>query len=194
MLLLTPRPGPAVCFQPFRKRGPKISTNTLYEPKIALEKGTGYVGWGAVGDELFFPHVDSCCALAVVLDNKSLVGGHVPLQWGGMEDMNAGANMKKIYDLIDVTRRNHVGNRAVTGIIAVGPAHWTIPYGVILKNFDPDYAMEFPALRIDTQATANGVDVTIKSTVGGVTVDVVDFKSKLPKSYAMPDDSVNKTF
>lgn len=171
-----------------------MSTNTLYEPKIAQEKGTGYVGWGNLGDELFFPHVDSCCALAVVLDNHCIIGGHVPLQWGGMDDMNAAANMKKIYNLIDVTRRNHVGGRTVAGIIAVGPSHWTIPYGAILREFDPTYSLEFPALRIDTTATLNGVDVTIKSTGGGVAVEVVDFKTKRSKSYPMPDETENKDF
>ncbi|MES2297926.1 MAG: hypothetical protein V4582_12845 [Pseudomonadota bacterium] len=147
-----------------------------------------------MGDELFFPHVDSCCALAVVMADKSMVGGHIPLQWGGMDDMDAATNMQKIYDLIDVTRRNHAGGKAVAGIIAVGPAHWTIPYGVVLAKFDPDYSMEFPALRVDTQRTANGVDVTIRSTVGKFVVDVVDFKTKEAKSYDMPDDSVSKTF
>lgn len=171
-----------------------MTTKTLYEPKIAHEKGTEYVEWGAPGDVLFFPHVDSCCALAVVMDDHSMVGGHVPLQWGGMEDMNAAGNMQKVYDLIDTARRNHGGGRAVTGIIAVGPAHWTIPYGVILKDFDPTYSMEFPALRVDTQSTKNGVDVTITSTGTGVVVEVQDCTTQFIKTYPMPDDLENKTF
>ena len=80
------------------------------------------------------------------------------------------------------------------GIIAVGPFHWTAPYSVIQGNFDPGFTLDFPSLRVDTQKTANGADVTIKVTAAGIVVKVKDFKTAAVKRYQMPTDTQDATF
>ena len=171
-----------------------MTKSTLYEPSIATEKSLDYVDSAVVGDELFFPHVDTCCALAAVLSNGTVVGGHVPLLWGGTNNGDAAANMPRVWGRLETLRRAINGPPTVAGIIAIGPAHWTKPYSIVQANFDPDFMLEFPSLRIDTQKTANGADVTIKVAASGLVIEVKDFKTGVAKEYAMPTDTSSVTF
>ena len=167
---------------------------TLYEPTIAAEHQADYVGSAAVGSKLFFPHVDTCCALAAVLSNGTVVGGHVPLLWGGPNDGDAATNMQRVWGRLGTLRQAINGPPTVVGIIAVGPFHWTAPYSVIQGNFDPGFTFDFPSLRVDTQQAANGADVTIKVTGAGIVVKVKDFKTAAVKRYQMPTDTQDATF
>ena len=40
-----------------------------------------FVQHARAGDQLYFPHVDSCMAIVWILDDGSAVGGHVPVVW-----------------------------------------------------------------------------------------------------------------
>ncbi len=175
-------------------KGAEMPRITLYEPSIAAEQQLDYFGSAGVGDKLFFPHVDTCCALAAVLSNGTVVGGHVPLLWGGNNNGDAATNMPRVWGRLDTLRQAINGPPAVVGIIAVGPAHWTKPYSVVQANFDPDFMLAFPSLRVDTQKTANGADVTIKPTAAGLVIKVKDFKTGLVKRYQMPTDTTDEMF
>ena len=60
----------------------------ILEPGKAIPANRGYAGVGDPGDELFFPAVDSCCAVAAILEDGTLIGGHLGAQWPGEKDKN----------------------------------------------------------------------------------------------------------
>ncbi len=46
-------------------------------------------------DRLIFPHVDSCMALCLLLNNQQMVGGHVPMQLGQGAPLAPAANAQR---------------------------------------------------------------------------------------------------
>jgi hypothetical protein len=96
----------------------------LMEPGKAIEQGRGYVGVTDPSDasEIFFPHVDSCLALALILDNKRLIGGHVPQQWPGQRVTDMNYCVKKIIDLMDAELNRVKGN--IERLIMAGDSAW----------------------------------------------------------------------
>ena len=171
-----------------------MPTNILYEPMIAREKGLGYVGWMDRAGELFFPHVDTCCAVAVAFENNAIIGGHVPLVWGPKDGANASGNFKRIFDLIEVTRQNHVSKSKVRCLYAVGPEHWRRPFSDTLAKYDPAFSLEFPALQVMTDSTANGADVRLTTDLKTVSLTVIDFKTKAAKTYETPEETEEMRF
>ncbi len=76
------------------------------------------------GDELIFPHVDVCIAVACVLSNGTIVGGHIPYMFGDetkvsknpqrksarrvLEDMSEHVGTKKVAILITLSDKDHI--------------------------------------------------------------------------------------
>ena len=95
----------------------------LLEPGEAIPKGSGYVGVTDSSDasEIFFPHVDSCLALVLILNNKRLIGGHVPQEWpGNKPDLKF--CIKKIIDLMHA-QFEEVGGE-IERLIMAGDSAW----------------------------------------------------------------------
>lgn len=96
----------------------------ILEPGLALSKGRGYVGLTDADDaaELVFPHVDSCLALALLLDNKRLLGGHVVAQWPGMASEDRHFSILQIISLMDANL-GLAGGKPVRLVLA-GHGNW----------------------------------------------------------------------
>lgn len=96
----------------------------ILEPGLALEQGRGYCGLTdpGPGAELVFPHVDSCLAMALILDNGCLVGGHVAAQWPGMKDTNRRFCIERIIALMDALKAQAHGNLAF--LVLAGHGSW----------------------------------------------------------------------
>lgn len=85
-----------------------MDTYYCVEPAWVADYGkprTAYKHLVPKTDELLFPHVDSCMAIAFVLEDDRMVGGHVSFQWDEFgepnEEMNVAAmvaEMKQLYD------------------------------------------------------------------------------------------------
>ena len=138
----------------------------LLEPGEAIPAGRGYVG---VTDpsphaELFFPHVDSCLALALILTNNQLIGGHVPQQWFGEKGKNLGGSIKKVVDLM-VANQLRVGGE-VKLLIAAGHGNWWhddagTEVGTAMAQWGGE--SNYMGVVTDEQAP-KGVDVLVKPT------------------------------
>jgi hypothetical protein len=143
----------------------------LKEPKLC-GAGEGYVGHtSSPTDYLFFAHVDTCCALVFKLANGQFVGGHIPAQWGSSqkEPINRAGNAKKICQLMDVTRRNHVNDSPITGIVVLGDMRsgWGKTIDNLLQGeeirdfyFDDAFFPRIPALYVDS-TKGGGVDMYV---------------------------------
>jgi hypothetical protein len=120
-----------------------------------MQHGRGYVGLTDAGAnaEIVFPHVDTCLALALILDNNRLIGGHVSTQWPGMPHEDHHFCIERIIALMDANLEQ-AGGKIVRLILAghgnwwhanfnteVGTAmaHWDdVPYfGVVTDNNAP---------------------------------------------------------
>lgn len=96
----------------------------VLEPGLALAQGRGYVGLTDAGAnaELVFPHVDSCLALALILDNNRLIGGHVATQWPGMKEQDRHFCIERIIALMDANHEQAGG--AISVLILAGHGNW----------------------------------------------------------------------
>lgn len=136
----------------------------LLEPGEAIPAGRGYVGVTdpSPDSELVFPHVDSCLALALILTNNQLIGGHVPQQWFGEKGKNLGGSIKKIVDLM-VANQLRVGGK-VDLLIAAGHGNWWhadagAEVGAAMAQWGGDG--DYMGVTTDEQAP-KGVDVVVK--------------------------------
>jgi hypothetical protein len=106
-----------------KQPGDQTMDHTLYEPKEALERNKAYAVVAKADDTLTFPHVDSCLAMVLRLDDDTVLAGHVPQQWAGMPGVAKEQCYKKMLALLEANRKRHGDHKAVH-MIAVGPNDW----------------------------------------------------------------------
>ena len=168
---------PLKILESLAKKGP--NTVEVLEPGKAIPSGRGYVGIAKADGELLFPYVDSCCAIAIVLEDGTMIGGHMGAQWPGEASMNYDANAKRIVSLMDANRRR-LGGKTVTTVITLY-AHssdtWQEAVSAAWSMWGPENVLD-----IDTNKSG-GVDVIVSAT-GIVVRRLTD---NLEKKYPVPD-------
>lgn len=153
---------------------------TLYEPALATN-GKAYAGWAEPGDELFFPHVDTCCAV-LIYGNHAVVGGHMGSQLPTMAAPNYDMAGRYVWELVlaNHQRLNTVaeGCRVVT----IGESNW---YDTAVKAI---WSAATPtgmlALRTTEKFCAHGVDIV--ATLDKITI--CPCGSSQSFEFAVPDD------
>lgn len=139
----------------------------LLEPGEAIPKSRGYVGVTDPSEtsEIFFPHVDSCLALVLILDNNRLIGGHVPQQWPGQGVPNLNFCVKKIIDLMDAELKRVGGT--IQRLIMVGDRAW----------FHADRGTEANTAMAQWEQYENWIQLSVEPQGGGGTDVSVTRKS-----------------
>lgn len=95
---------------------------SLYEPALAVG-GKAYAGWANEDDELYFPHVDSCCALVIVGD-KAAVGGHMGSQLPNAADPNYDIAGRYVWELVLANHRRLNSPDGPCTVITIGESNW----------------------------------------------------------------------
>jgi len=95
---------------------------TLHEPAEATN-GKAFAGQANPGDELFFPHVDSCCALIIVGD-KVAVGGHMAAQLPGSEKTDHEAAGRHVWTQVLANHQRLNTPGASCTVVTVGESNW----------------------------------------------------------------------
>lgn len=152
---------------------------TLYEPALAVG-GKAYAGWANEGDELFFPHVDTCCALIIVGD-KAAVGGHMSAQLPGGAALDYAGAGRYVWSLVLANHRRLNTPDAPCTVITVGETNWyTEVVSTIWSTVGPDGALP---LRTTDKCCPKGADITV--TMKKVTVQPCG--TNITYEYAVPD-------
>ena len=128
----------------------------LKEPAEA-KNGGAYAGWANAGDELFFPHVDSCCAV-LVFGDKAVVGGHMGAQWPGEAAANYPNAGRKVWELVAANHRRLNSQDEGCRVVTIGHHNWyhhEVP-STIWGALKPVGTL---ALKI-TERCPKGVDIT----------------------------------
>ena len=110
-------------------------------------------------DELLFPHVDSCLAIAFLLNNDHAIGGHVGMMMPGANNLNPHGNAIQICNQMQAM----IGNAQVSKVILIGDANWendpvtniNVVQAIINQVGCPD------TLFVDTGAYGGGVDFSL---------------------------------
>ena len=150
---------------------------TLYEPAAAVE-GRAYAGWANWDDELYFPHVDSCCALIIVGD-QAAVGGHMGAQLPGMAEPDPDFAGRNVWELV---LANHLRlNTADTPctVITIGDNNWHEVIQAIWIAVDPDGVLP---LRMINRLCPHGVNVL--ATRESIVVELYGTNTRF--TYAVP--------
>ena len=129
------------------------------EPAAASPGGDRYLVSVAADDELLFPHVDSCIAIAFLLGDGRMIGGHVGMMMPGATDLNPHGNALQICNEMIAK----VGASQVKKVIMVGDANWENDF-ITGKNVVKDIVKTAgcgDSLFIDTGAYGGGVDVSL---------------------------------
>jgi hypothetical protein len=134
----------------------------LLEPGEAIPRGRGYVGVtdASPNAELIFPHVDSCLALALILDTGRLIGGHVPQQWHNAPEKNYSGCIGKILNLMEANRLR-VGGEADLLIVAGHGNWWHGDLGAEAGTAMARWGADFFGVTTDDNAP-KGVNVYVK--------------------------------
>lgn len=154
---------------------------TLYEPALAVG-GKAYAGWANAGDELFFPHIDTCCAVLIYGDN-AVVGGHMGSQLPNMSAPDYSAAGRYVWTLA-LANHNRL-NTASEGckIVTIGESNWYgPPVQSIWSAAKPTATL---AIRTASPICSKGVDVfaTMDEIVVVPCGSNVRFVYRLPEDY-----------
>ncbi|HEX7238937.1 MAG TPA: hypothetical protein VF263_01615 [Longimicrobiaceae bacterium] len=157
----------------------------LLEPGAAIPKGRGYVGVGKAGDEIFFPHVDSCCAVVGVFNDGAIIGGHIGAEWPGV-GVNRAFSTQRVFTLMTANMRR-VKADEIKNLALVYPHEtgWDKEVNAILQTWYTD-----GFVNVDTRMAGSGVDVLVTHTH----VFVTDLKTNLTKEFVFSEDPQAKTF
>jgi hypothetical protein len=153
---------------------------TLYEPALAIN-GKAYAGWAESGDELYFPHVDTCCAV-LVYGNHAVVGGHMGSQLPSMDAPNYDIAGRYVWELVVA---NHQRLNAVDEgckIVTIGESNW---YKSVVHNiWGAVRPVGTLALRTTEKFCSKGVDII--ATMDKIAVTPCG--SSHSYEFALPDD------
>jgi hypothetical protein len=125
----------------------------------ALAGVHNYVDVAQVNDELVFPHVDSCLAIAFLLNNGRKVGGHVGMQMPNSPNLDPAGNAAQITQQM----LGQLGGGVVQKVVLVGDANWEQDFvtnvDVIQATINASGAAA--SLFLDTGNYGGGVDVSL---------------------------------
>ncbi len=156
----------------------------LLEPGAAIPKGRGYVGVGKAGDEIFFPHVDSCCAVVGVFNDGAIIGGHIGAEWPG-NGVDREFAAQRVFTLMTANmRRVKADEVKYLALVYPHETGWEKPAGAILRTWYTD-----GFINVDTRAAGSGVDVLVTHTH----VSVTDLKTNRTVVYEFSDLPQTKT-
>jgi len=104
-----------------REPGRFLDTDPKFQSRE--EKGDGYVVVADKDDNIIFPGVDSCLAIAVSLSNGSIIGGHVGEFWPPNQNAKPLANAQRI--LTEMLAKPVCRGASIKRVLFVGdPAWW----------------------------------------------------------------------
>lgn len=129
------------------------------EPAEALGGPNDYLVSVAANDELLFPHVDSCIAIAFILNDGSMIGGHVGMQMPTAANLDPHGNAMQICNQM----MQRVGNAQVNTLLMVGDANWENEF-IGNRNVVQDIIARVACINslfIDTGSFGGGVDVSL---------------------------------
>lgn len=153
---------------------------TLYEPALAIN-GKAYAGWANQGDDLYFPHVDTCCAV-LIYGNNAVVGGHMGSQLPNMAEPNYDIAGRYVWEL---ALANHLRlNTADEGckIVTIGESNWYS--SVVHSIWGAAKPIATLALRTTAKFCYKGVD--IYATMDRITVTPCGSHNSY--EFTLPDD------
>ena len=154
---------------------------TLYEPALATG-GKAYAGWANRGDELYFPHVDTCCALLIYGD-KAVVGGHMGSQLPNMQAPNYASAGRYVWELVLANHRRLNTVEEGCKVVTIGESNWY--ESVVQEIWSAAQADSTLALRTTEKFCSKGVDIT--ATLDTIVVMPCQshnrFEFKLPGDY-----------
>lgn len=136
-----------------------MSTIACVEPAAATPGINSYLVLVAATDELLFPHVDSCIAIAFVMMDGRMVGGHVGMQMPTAIDLDPYGNALKICEEMIAL----IGVGPIARVILVGDGNWEKDYledRNVVEAIINLTACE-NTLFIDTGAYGGGVDFSL---------------------------------
>jgi hypothetical protein len=148
-----------------------MTTKHCVEPAHA-QGAALYVQHAGPGDEILFPHVDSCMAIAFILDDGTVIGGHVPAQWGPQDPLDYAGNADRVSSLMtaafillsDFERRTH---RFARKLVTLGDGNWRRQADCVFKVRTGVGVTDH--LHYDKQV-GGGVDLYLKPDAGLVVV------------------------
>ncbi len=129
------------------------------EPAEAAPGGNRFLVNVPANDQLLFPHVDSCIAIAFVLGDGRMIGGHVGMMMPGANNLDPHGNAMQICNQMLAL----VGPTNVQKLIMVGDANWENDpiTGQDVVNDIIQVVNCNHTLFIDTGAFGGGVDVSL---------------------------------
>lgn len=129
-----------------------------------LNEGDGYVVLAAADEEILFPHVDSCLAMALVLSDGRLVGGHVGVQWDGNAGLEPADNAVRIMGEMLQKR----GNTGISKVVFLGDPAWSAHF-IGEQNWANDDPLRpaVPAVKALLPNNVAGTRTLVKGTVDG---------------------------
>jgi hypothetical protein len=143
------------------------------------EPGSGgpYVVRANAGDQLVFPHVDSCLAVVFVLSNGDLIGGHVGIQWGGggprsnthWENYASPDPLGNAKRVIREMNMLHLPEEMIVRLISLCDLAGQDPIwqlGAIYAGIVP---MTIPHMILDSRNATRGIDLTVNGQLSTVT-------------------------
>ena len=134
-------------------------TTRCVEPAVAAEGPYEYLVEVEADDELLFPHVDSCLAIAFILEDGRVLGGHVGMMLPGADSLDPYGNAMSICEQMLGKRKG----AQVRRVILVGDGNWERDF---IEQRDVVGAIIgatscLNSLFIDTGAFGGGVDVSL---------------------------------
>jgi hypothetical protein len=134
-------------------------TTICVEPAEAVGGRYDYLVQVPANDELLFPHVDSCIAIAFVLADGRMIGGHVGMMMPNVPDLNPYGNAMHICrQMLTAT-----GNARIANVLMVGDGNWENEFiGQRNVVHEIQNLVRCPnTLFVDTGAYGGGVDVSL---------------------------------
>lgn len=127
-------------------------------------------------DNVEFYHVDSCLAVAFILEGNIFIGGHVGMMWPPSDDLAPHANVVRMIQEMQI----HRGNRKVDRLIIVGPSPTWVD-GMIDNQDSVGWVrgniQVANSLYCDSDGIAGGVDVWLEK--NGVKILKYDGKEQV---------------
>jgi hypothetical protein len=153
---------------------------TLYEPALAVG-GKAYAGWAKRGDELYFPHVDSCCAVLIYGD-RAVVGGHMGSQLPSMPAPNYAMAGRYVWSLVVANHQRLNTAAAGCKVVTIGHANWFMEQ-IHYEIWSAAEATSALTLRTEKNCP-KGADIV--ATLDGIVVTPCGSHTAFP--FALPSD------
>lgn len=158
----------------------EINNPTKGRIKTARE---GYAGVVRRGDEMYFHHVSSCCAV-MVFGDKVLVGGHMGEFWGDETGAkNIAAAGRKVWTLIaaEHARQNSKGG----ALLMVGAKPWFTEVSAnIIEAIKPAFCRLYAT---DNFANSVNISVVLSANAKDMPINIESCESGDKASLQEPD-------